>query len=237
LARPSKKHIERASQLDQAKKILSKLRSEQKALEKNEENHSNLSSHLDGFYAEIAVLAKGKALVEATPLVVDQMNDIIRDAKKIVQNDVYLDRIKEFVPAGNNPVYPDVLIVARAVRQSLERCESEFDDHTKRIKNAATRARTVIGALECFMSGEENAELAVSGDVERFVDGELDNSCFYENDDGYDCFDFDGLDSQSLEDFIRGIEVDLDDEGKSEAAVTDVEDSEEEQEQQEEAEE
>jgi len=100
LAKPSKKQIERSSQLGQAKRILNQLRSELKALEKNRENHGSLASHLEGFYAEIAVLAKGRTLVEATPLVVGQINDIVRDAKKIVQNDVYLDRIKEFVPAG-----------------------------------------------------------------------------------------------------------------------------------------
>lgn len=237
MARLSKKQIERTSQLEQAKKVLSQLRSELKALEKNEENHSNLSSHLEGFYAEIAVLAKGKALVEATPLAVDQMNDIIRDAKKVVQNDVYLDRIKEFVPAGNNPVYPDVLIVARAVRQSLERCESEFDDGKNRIKNAITRARTVIAALECFLSGEENAEFALSEDVERFSQWQLDKSCFHEDDEGNDCFDFEGLDSHSVEDYIREIEIDVEEGERSEAAATDVEDSGEEQEQQEEAEE
>jgi hypothetical protein len=139
LAKPSKKETERTSQLERVKKSLNQLLGEQKALEKKQEAHANLSSHLEGFYAEIAILAKGKTLVEVTPLVVDQINDIIRDAKVIVQNDVYLDRIKEFVPAGNNPVYPDVLIVARAVRQGLERCESGFDDHARHIKSAGNK--------------------------------------------------------------------------------------------------
>lgn len=232
---PTKKHIERASQLDQAKKILSKLRGELRALEKNEENHSNLSSHLEGFYAEIATLAKGKTLVEATTLVVDQMNDIIRDAKKIVQNDVYLDRIKEFVPAGNNPVYPDVLIVARAARQSLKRWRSGFDDQKKTIWRAVARAETVIGALECFLSGEENAELALREDVERFVDGDnLDTSCFYEDDEGNERFDFDEFDSQSVENYIRGIVPDLDADEQSGGDATEVEDSEEEEQESEE---
>jgi hypothetical protein len=57
-----------------------------------------------------------------TDLAVAQANDTIRDAKKIIKKDVYLDRIKEFVPAGDNPVYPDVLVIIRSVRDSLDRC-------------------------------------------------------------------------------------------------------------------
>lgn len=211
MAKLSKKKIERASQLDQAKKVLKQLRSESKALGEGKENHSNLSSHLDGFYAEIAVLAKGKTLVEATDLVVVQINDIIRDAKEIVQNDVYLDRIKEFVAAGNNPVYPDVLIVARAIRQSLGRCKTEFEEQTRRINKTTTRAETIIGALECFLSGEENADFALEDDVERFTNGGLDGRCFYYNSSvGAKCFHFDALDSQSVENYIKEIDEESD---------------------------
>jgi len=228
LAKPTKRQIERASQLEKAEKVLKQLRRESKALEEGKGKHGSLSSHLEGFYAEIAVLAKGKTLVEATPLVVDQINDIIRDAKKIVQHDVYLDRIKEFVPAGNNPFYPDVLVIARAVRQSLERCEGEFDSQTQRIKKATTRARTVIGALECFLSGQENADLALKEDVERFVGGGVHDSCFYyDNDVGDTCFDFDRLDSQSVENYIMEIEIDEDDSEHSEAEDTNDDEQEE----------
>jgi hypothetical protein len=38
-------------------------------------------------------LGRFLTLVEATPLFVDRTNDIIRDAKDIVKNAVYLDRI------------------------------------------------------------------------------------------------------------------------------------------------
>jgi len=60
--------------------------------------------------------------MEATPLIVEQVNDIIRDAKSIIEGDPYLDRVKEFVPAGNNPTYPDVLLVARSVQTSMLFC-------------------------------------------------------------------------------------------------------------------
>ncbi len=117
-------------------------------------------------------------MVETTPLFVDQANDIIRDAKDIVKSDVYLDRTKEFVPAGNNPVYPDVLVTVRTVRQSLGRCKTDLRAEEKRLIGTLCRARTVVGALECFLSDEENAEYAIKEDVETFVEGDVDDSCF-----------------------------------------------------------
>ncbi len=178
-----------------------------------------------GFYDEISRLAKGRTLVEATSLVVEQANDIIRDAKQIVENDVYLDRIKEFVPAGNNPVYPDVLVVSRAVRQSLHRCGIELKRREGHALSTLTRARTVVGALECFLSDEENGEFGLKNEVARYVSGEKDDSCFewYEVADGRElCFDFESLDSESVEEYIRKTEDDEDAIG--------VEDTEEEQE-------
>lgn len=228
----SKRSSERRSQLAEARRVLNQLQAELNIVEKKDDQRYNLADHLAGFYEEIDKLAKGRTLVEATSLVVDQVNDIIRDAKEVVENDIYLGRIKEFVPAGNNPVYPDVLLVARTVRQSLERCEGELDGKRKAIASTQTRARTVIAALECFLSGEEGCELGSREDVERYVVGDLDASCFYdEEDSGQDYFDFDALDSQSVEQFIRTTESDRGNE--EEADVTDVE----EEEQQEEAEE
>lgn len=204
MAKPSKKQVERAAQLEQANKVLKELLAELKALRKKSKACSDLSNHLTGFYDEISRLAKGRTLIEATTIVVEQANDIIRDAKTIVENDVYLDRIKEFVPAGNNPVYPDVLVVARAVRQSLQRCSGEFDRRQVRILSTSNRARTVVGALECYLNGEEAGEFAVKEDVERYVVGQVDESCFYENEDvGEQCFDFDGLDAQPVEQYIK----------------------------------
>lgn len=213
MTRQSKKQVERTAQLEQANKVLGQLQTQLKALRKKKQGCSDLSNHLTGFYEEINKLAKGRAILEATSLIVDQANDIVRDAKQIVENDVYLDRIKEFIPAGNNPSYPDVLIVVRSVRQSLDRCSKEFNRQETGIINASTRARTVVGALECFLSGEENSEFGLKEDVDRYVVGAVDDSCFFESEDvGQECFDFDGLDSQPVEHYIRQIEDDDDDE-------------------------
>src|ERR1700737_3050955 len=115
----------RAEQLENAKIAVERLEKAFKALENDAVRHKALSSHLHGFYDEIDKLTKSKALVEATDLVVQQSNYIIQDAKELIQGDVHLDRVKEFVPAGTNPEYRDVLLVLRAIQQSLARCETQ----------------------------------------------------------------------------------------------------------------
>ena len=88
----------RTLQLENSQAAVKKLAGELKDVKKTAKRCETLSNHSGGFYDETNKLAKGKTLIEATPLFVDQANDIIRDAKDIVKNDIYLDRIKEFVP-------------------------------------------------------------------------------------------------------------------------------------------
>ena len=206
MAKTSQIRKQRASQLEEARKVLDILRRELKALNESKAVRDNLASHSDGFYVEVATLAKSRSLLEATDLVVEQLNDIIRDTKKIVIGDIHLSRIKEFVPAGKNPVYPDVLLVARAVRQCLDRCKRDFERQNIRINAATSKARTVVGALECFLDDEENTGVVLQDDVERYVEGELTASCFTDSEEYDDYFDFETLDSQTVENYIRGIE-------------------------------
>jgi hypothetical protein len=109
----------RTQQLESSQAAVEQLEGELRAVRKTAKRCEILSNHSEGFYDEINKLAKGKTLVETTPLFVDQTNDIIRDAKDIVKNEVYLDRTKEFVPAGNNPVYPEVVTTKNSVGRQL----------------------------------------------------------------------------------------------------------------------
>lgn len=81
---------------------------------------------------------------------------MIRDAKSIVEGDTYLDRVKEFVPAGNNPVYPDVLVTMRTLQQSLERCETQLHQEQERLGALLGEARTIHAALQSWQEDEES---------------------------------------------------------------------------------
>jgi hypothetical protein len=94
----------RRKQLDAARLITAKIDERLQTARGNTRRYEGLSSQLTGFYEELDKLTKGKAMLEVTDLVVEKTNDVIRDAKGIIEGDTYLDRIKEFVPAGNNPI-------------------------------------------------------------------------------------------------------------------------------------
>jgi hypothetical protein len=191
----------RAEQLRTAEAELTKLEDAVSVARERTVKHNALSNHLVGFYNEVDKLAKGRSLLEATSLIVEQANDIIRDAKSIVEGDPYLDRIKEFVPAGNNPVYPDVLLVARSVQQCLGRVEKQLVDREKRATKMRREARTIVAALKFFADQNEQPS---KEDVESLLGVKpLEDWFFQSNDDNY-YFDFERLDRVGVERSIAG---------------------------------
>src|ERR1700678_1835085 len=109
----------RSGQLELINDSLSQLDEAWEAVQAKTAQHGRFRSHLPGFYEEVDKLAKGKALFSATDMIVQDANNIIRDAKALIDGDVYIDSLKEFVPAGDNPVYPDILMASRTVQQAL----------------------------------------------------------------------------------------------------------------------
>ncbi len=197
----------RNQQLLDAQRALEELQEQLRSTRSTIKECGALSSHSNGFYEEINKLTKGRILIGVTDLAVAQANDIIRDAKKIVKNDVHLDRIKEFVPAGDNPVYPDVLLLIRSVRDSLDRCDTDLENRLKIIRAQIEKAHTAIGALEYFLdddeTDEEDKHYPRRSAVEPYVEGNLSDSCFSTFRDTYEkYFDFDRLDRQTVEGYL-----------------------------------
>lgn len=181
----------RADQLRRAVEQLEALDDEVRTAREHKARHHALSDHLRGFYDEVDKLAKGKSLMEATTLIVEQINDVIRDAKSIISNDPYLDRVKEFVPAGDNPVYPDVLMVTRSVRQCLGRTEKGFGEREKRVIKARRQARTIVAALKHFVEQHEHPSKEA---VEERLEASAPDDWFFQDDNGDFYFDFEHLD-------------------------------------------
>lgn len=149
-----------------------------------------LVSHIEGFYDEIDKLAKGKALFVATDLAVQQVNDIIRDAKGIIAGDPHLDRVKEFVPAGDNPVYPDILLVTRAVQQCLSRCAKDIENGERESATELRAGRTVAAGLKCWI---ETGQPPTKDDVETEMGSKPLESWFFEAEDGENYMDVNRL--------------------------------------------
>lgn len=191
----------RQQQLEITQAALTKLEQRLRSGEQNNNSFEALSNHLAGFYEEIDKLAKGKSMLEVTELVVEQANNVIRDAKNIVEGDTYLDRVKEFVPAGDNPVYPDVLLTLRTVQQCLSRFGAGRVDRDKHLVKILHEARTILGALQCYMAGNEYPS---KDDVKNTLDeGSPVSSWFFRSDyDDGDYFDFERLDRRKLDDYL-----------------------------------
>ncbi len=150
-----------------------------------------LADHLETFYGEVAKLAKGNRQIEATTLTVDQANEIIRDAKAVVVGDVYLDRVKEFVPAGENPVYPDVLMVAATVQAAVRRAKSVLAEEETRLFETWHNAGTIAAAIRLIL---ETGEQPLWAEVKNALGEKPAKEWFLKADDERVYFDIDRLD-------------------------------------------
>lgn len=111
------------------------------------------------------------------------------------------------MPAGDNPVYPDVVVSIRSVRDSLDRFHKDLEVQLKVIKEIQQRARTVIGALEYFLddevADEEDKNSPSKETIEGYVEGKVSDFCFSQFADSYDkYFDFDRLDEQTIRGYL-----------------------------------
>lgn len=179
-----------AADLETAKSAIADLEQKLKDARENAATHKALVSHLDGFYQEVDKLSKNKAVFESTDLVVEAINDIIRDAKQFSAGDLYLGRTKEFVPAGQNPPYSDVLLVARTVQQFLQRSEQGIVDREKNLPKALRQAQTIAAALSCWIELHDHP---TKEDVAKTMTVKPLDSWFYQGQDGDSYFDINRL--------------------------------------------
>jgi hypothetical protein len=63
------------------------------------------------------------------------------------------------VPAGDNPVYPDVLIALRTVRQALDRLAPRLEGYEEAVERRLREARTVEVALSLTIEDGDVATL------------------------------------------------------------------------------
>lgn len=123
---------------------------------------STQASHLQGLYGEVDKLTKGKSLMPTSDLLVDLVNSLISDAKELVYRDIYLSRLKTFVPAGNNPIYPDVLVALRILEQSLQRFNYLLEAETSKHADIGNELVTILSALQ--VADEDEHDFAENGE-------------------------------------------------------------------------
>jgi len=214
----------RTQQFSESRGITEQLEKDLKTRRANLRLCNELLHHSNGFYEEVNKLARGKTAFPATPLVRQNANDIIQDAKKLIKakEEVHMDRIKEFVPAGDEPPYPDVLLIIRSVRDCLKRHRKKYLARSVALQRKLTAAATVAGALEYFLNdeeaSEEEKECPTKEAVQEYTGGKVNDSCFtpYSDDDTSYYFDLAKLDSMTVQEYLSTIESDDEDDTGSE---------------------
>jgi hypothetical protein len=133
-------------------------------IRKARQNHLAQTSQLRGLYEEVDKLTKSKSVLPPSDLLVEVVNTQITDAKALIFRDTYLDRLKSFVPAGNNPNYPDLLLSLRILQQASERFTSMLDVEIQKHSSTGSELRTIATALriaeqnEIDLHNEDNDE-------------------------------------------------------------------------------
>lgn len=106
-----------------------------------------------GLYDEIDKLSKKAPAEPVTDLVLTQMNEVIRETKELIADDPYVQRLQEFIPAGDNPQHRDAVVVMRQVRQGLERFQQQLDLLVQQLKGHLMNARGIKMALQLYLAG------------------------------------------------------------------------------------
>lgn len=146
----------RTEQLAQIRHIIAVMEPRlQKAIGDQRSQLNLLESVSLGLYDEIDKLAKKAPAEPVTDLVLNQMNEVIRETKELVVDDPYVQRLQEFVPAGDNPQHRDAVVVLRQVRQGLDRFQKQLNSLTSKLEPTLKDAKGIERALQLYIDGNE----------------------------------------------------------------------------------
>ena len=144
----------RAKQLTQISEAILSLKSCQSSNLTNGEKFEVLDSTSEGMYEEIEMLTKKKPVDLATELMVEQINDIIKDIKELITDDAYIEKLEIFVAAGDQPEFRDVLFVLRQLRQGMERFGKKLEQEKQQVDVLLHEAEAAEIALTSFLGSD-----------------------------------------------------------------------------------
>lgn len=144
----------RTEQLAQIRHVIAVIEPRlQKAVTYQEGQLKLLDSVSLGLYDEIDKLSKKAPAEPVTDLVLNQMNEVIRETKELVTDDPYVQRLQEFIPAGDNPQHRDAVVVMRQVRQGLDRFRQQLKPLIEQLNSHLRNAKGIEMALQLYLAG------------------------------------------------------------------------------------
>jgi hypothetical protein len=174
----------RISQLSRIKEIIAVIETSLKKASGYQKRQLNLLESVSlGLYDEIDKLAKKAPAEPVTDLVLNQMNDVIKETKELVIDDSYIQRLQEFVAAGDNPQHRDSVVVLRQIRQGLDRFQEKLDDLISKLNWKCTQAKDLEKGLQHYVDGNESISAQYSQNYDIQLPSSLGN---YTEEGGFD---------------------------------------------------
>lgn len=190
---PRSERERRQAQLEEISSIVTKSSARVAELRKDQRQCGLLHSVADGLYHEVDKLSKKAAAEDVTQLVLDEVNHLVGQVKALGRDDAFIQRLKEFVPAGQMPEQRDVVVVLKLALQGLDRVAESLTASIQRESARNREARQVKWALDYYV---DNNEVPTKGDFEEFGEEEPEGWIT-----GYpeQAFDFERLDRLNLD--------------------------------------
>ncbi len=100
---------------------MAKKKNDDEKIEKARKQWHLFASELKGLYEEANKLSKKGPATRISDLELSSVNNIIGIVSKFLKGDPFIDRLAEFVPAGENPEYREVVLILRQLIQGMNR--------------------------------------------------------------------------------------------------------------------
>jgi hypothetical protein len=189
----------RIAQLSQIQEIIAKIEPILKKASGHQKSQLTLLESVSlGLYDEIDKLAKKAPAEPVTDLVLTQMNEVIRETKELIEDDPYVQRLQEFVAAGDNPQHRDAVVVLRQVRQGLERFRKKLNPLITKLENSFRDAQGVEKAIQLYLDGYDSILINELESYDRHISISLTKNYHKE-------FDFDKLDRITIATYFGDI--------------------------------
>jgi len=111
-----------------------------------------------GLFEESEKLFKKSPVETITNLMLDMVNEAIRDTKSLGPTDVQLKRITEFVPAGDNPEVRDVQLVLNQVLKGQERFDKDLDRQIEQLGRTYRESELIVDCLSQLLRYDTELE-------------------------------------------------------------------------------
>lgn len=161
-ATPDPTRVRRVEQLAEVDRVLTDLREQRNNLRtKQKKQLELLTSAAKGHYEEMDKLSKKAPAEKVTDLALGEINYTIEETKKLLSDDVFIQRFNVFIAAGDNPELRDVVLVLRQLLQGLARYDANIKPRQDKLKTAIEEAIGIKEVLKLFI---ENGHIAKARD-------------------------------------------------------------------------